>query len=91
VDPGDPQYPALQSLAGPDHGPRPHHRDRQRVVSLSPDLGATTEGGTTRLDTLMIRLQGGPFPMIEVGHTALSNTKVGERQIVELHLARIIK
>ena len=36
--------PALvQGTAGPDHRPRPHHRDRDRLVSLPANHGGTTE------------------------------------------------
>src|SRR5215813_7615553 len=39
MDPGDSQRPALQGTDRPHHRPRQYHRDRHRVLPLSPYHG----------------------------------------------------
>ena len=43
VDAGLPESAPVQGVAGPHHGPRPHHRDGNRFVALSQNLGGAAE------------------------------------------------
>src|SRR6266581_7104137 len=45
MDAGDPEQPAVQGAAGSSDGSGAHHRDRQRVLSISPHAREAEEEG----------------------------------------------
>ena len=89
MDPGDPQRPALQGSPRSHHRPSPHHRDRNRQLSLPKNHGERQEQ-TDRL--IKSHSMGAGLPLAPARPHRISSTpqwpikllQVGQRSIPKM-------